>query len=177
MHPSFPPPGFSWVPFFFAASFFKDFVYFFSERGKGKEKEREKNINERNINIFLLICTPWLGTKLATPACALTRNWTRDLSLCGTMPNKLSHTILCLLLLFIFIMSHSCLCCGIYLIAFGGLRFWLFIPLECDKLFQGRDYVLYPWCFKYFLNILVAQWNFLEQMKKNGINWTFLWCG
>ena len=46
--------------------FFKDFIYLFLERREGKEKERE-----RNINVWLLLMCPLLGTWPATQACAL----------------------------------------------------------------------------------------------------------
>ena len=45
----------------------KDFMYVFLERGEGKEKERE-----RNINVWLPLAHPLLGTWPATQACALT---------------------------------------------------------------------------------------------------------
>ena len=38
-------------------SFFKDFIYSFLERGEGREKVRE-----RNINVWLLLACPQLGT-------------------------------------------------------------------------------------------------------------------
>ena len=53
--------------------FFKDFMYFFLERGEGREKERE-----RNINVWLPLTWPTLGTWPATQACALTWNPTGD---------------------------------------------------------------------------------------------------
>ena len=46
---------------------------------------------ERNIHVAFSYA-PQPGTKPATQACALTRDWTGDLSLCGTMPSPLSHT-------------------------------------------------------------------------------------
>ena len=51
---------------------FKDFINFL-ERGEGKEKERE-----RNVNVWLPLMTPLLGTWPATQACALTGNQTGD---------------------------------------------------------------------------------------------------
>ena len=51
----------------------KDFIYLFLERGEGKEKERE-----RNINVWLPLTCPLLGTWPATQACALTGNQTSD---------------------------------------------------------------------------------------------------
>ena len=54
-------------------TFFKDFVYLFLERGEGREKEREKN-----INVWLPLTHPLLGTWPATQACALTVNRTGD---------------------------------------------------------------------------------------------------
>ena len=45
----------------------KDFIYLFLERGEGREKERE-----RNINVWLPLACPLLGTWPVTQACALT---------------------------------------------------------------------------------------------------------
>ena len=56
---------------FFFNNFFK--VYLFLEKGEGKEKERERNINE-----WLPLRHPELGTRPATQACALTGNRTDD---------------------------------------------------------------------------------------------------
>ena len=53
--------------------FFKDFIYLFSERGEGREKERE-----RNINVWLPLVRPLLGTRPTTQACALTGSGTGD---------------------------------------------------------------------------------------------------
>ena len=53
--------------------FFKDFIYLFLDRGEGREKERE-----RNINVWLPLTRPVLGTRPATQACALTANWAGD---------------------------------------------------------------------------------------------------
>ena len=47
---------------------FKDFIYLFLERGERKEKE------ERNINVWLPLVHPLLGTWPTTQACALNRN-------------------------------------------------------------------------------------------------------
>ena len=49
--------------------FFKDFISLFLERGARREKERE-----RNINVWLPLMCPLLGTWPATQACALTGN-------------------------------------------------------------------------------------------------------
>ena len=54
--------------------FFKDFTYLFLEREEGREKERE-----RNINAWLPLTRPLLGTWPATLARALTGNGTNDL--------------------------------------------------------------------------------------------------
>ena len=63
---------------------FKDFIYFFLERGEEKEKERE-----RNINVWLSLTCPQLGTWPATQACALTGN---PLICRPTVLNPLSYT-------------------------------------------------------------------------------------
>ena len=54
--------------------FFKGFIYLFLERGEGKEKKRE-----RNINVWLHLVHPLLGTWPATQAWALDWNRTGDL--------------------------------------------------------------------------------------------------
>ena len=51
----------------FLKFFFKGFIYLFLERGEGWEKERE-----RNINVWLPLARPLLGTWPTTQACALT---------------------------------------------------------------------------------------------------------
>ena len=58
-----PPPN---LRFFY---FLKYFIYLFLERREGREKERE-----RNINVWLPLACPLLGTWLATQECALTGN-------------------------------------------------------------------------------------------------------
>ena len=47
---------------------------------------------ERNINVWLCLTCPQLGTYPATQACALTRNGTGDLSVRGPMLKPLNHT-------------------------------------------------------------------------------------
>ena len=49
----------------------KFFIHFFLDRGEEREKERE-----RNINVWLPLMCPLLGTWPATQACAITRNQT-----------------------------------------------------------------------------------------------------
>ena len=71
-------------PIFF--SFFKRF-YLFLERLEGREKERE-----RNINVWLPLMCPLLGTWPATQACALTWNRTSIPLVHRTMLNPLSYT-------------------------------------------------------------------------------------
>ena len=53
--------------------FFKDFIYLFLDRGKEREEE-----GERNINVWLPLMCPQLGTWPANQACALTGNQTGD---------------------------------------------------------------------------------------------------
>ena len=67
--------------------FLKDFVYLFLERVEGKEEERE-----RNINVWLPLMCPKLGTWPATQECSLTRNWTGDPLVCRPALNPLSYT-------------------------------------------------------------------------------------
>ena len=61
--------------------------FFFRQRGEGRKKERE-----RNINVWLPLTRPILGSWPATQARALTGNQTGNLSVCRTTPNPLSHT-------------------------------------------------------------------------------------
>ena len=60
--------------------------YLFLEREEGKEKERE-----RNINLWLPLARPLMGTWPATQACALTGNRTSNPSVCRPALNPLSH--------------------------------------------------------------------------------------
>ena len=55
--------------------------------GKGWRKERE-----RNINVWLTLTCPLLGTWHATHVCALTGNQTSDPLVCMQALNPLSHT-------------------------------------------------------------------------------------
>ena len=72
-------------------SFCKDFIHLFLDMGKGGRKRgRETLMWERNID-WLSLISPKLGTKPATQACALTRNWPSDFSLCPMTHNQLSH--------------------------------------------------------------------------------------
>ena len=59
--------------FFYVSFVFKDCVYLYLERQEGREKERE-----RNINLWLPLLRPLLGTWPATQACAVTGNRTGD---------------------------------------------------------------------------------------------------
>ena len=53
--------------------FFKDFICFIF-RQRGREGERE----ERNINVWLPLASPLLGTRPTSQACALTGNQTSN---------------------------------------------------------------------------------------------------
>ena len=64
--------------------YFKDFIYFY--RGEGKEKERE-----RNINVWLPLARPLLGTWPAFQACALTGNPISNPLVHRPRLNPLSH--------------------------------------------------------------------------------------
>ena len=68
-------------------NFKKYFLYLFLERWEGKEKKRE-----RNINVWLPLTHPQLGTWPSTLACALTGNQTSDAVVCRPALNLLSHT-------------------------------------------------------------------------------------
>ena len=65
--------------------FFKDFIYLFLERGEGKERER-------NINMYLPLERPPLGTWPTTQACALTGNPTGDPLIHRPALNSLSYS-------------------------------------------------------------------------------------
>ena len=62
--------------------------YLFIFRERGREGEREG----RNINVWLSLKHPPLGTWSSSQACALTRNWNGDLLVCRRALNPLSHT-------------------------------------------------------------------------------------
>ena len=68
--------------------FLEDFIYLFLGRGEGREEERE-----RNINMWLPLVRPLLGTWPGTQACDLTGNLTSH-RLVHHRPalNPLSHT-------------------------------------------------------------------------------------
>ena len=67
--------------------FLKGFIYLYLETREGKEKERE-----RNINVWLPLAHPLLGTWPATQACALPENWTSDPLLRRLVLNPLSYS-------------------------------------------------------------------------------------
>ena len=67
--------------------FLKDFIDLFLETGERKEKERE-----RNINVWLPLVQPSLGTWSATQACALTGNRTSNALVHRHTLNPLSYT-------------------------------------------------------------------------------------
>ena len=72
--------------------FYTDYLFIFRDRGREGERGGKKHCCERETSIGCLSCVPWPGTEPVTQACALTRNQTGDLLLCGTMPNQMSHT-------------------------------------------------------------------------------------
>ena len=67
--------------------FFKKRLYLFLGRREGREKERE-----RNINVWLPLTLPLLGTWPATHECTLTGNQTGDPLGHRPVLNPLSHT-------------------------------------------------------------------------------------
>ena len=71
--------------------FFKLYLPIFRKRRMEGEREEEKHQFKRETwFVSSQGARPnWDG--LTTQACALTGNWTSNLSLCGTMPNPLSH--------------------------------------------------------------------------------------
>ena len=67
--------------------FLKVFIYLFIFREKGREGERD-----RNINVWLPLPSPLLGTWPATQACALTGKQAGDPLVHKPVLNPLSHT-------------------------------------------------------------------------------------
>ena len=63
----------------------RDFIYLFRERGREGERER-------NIDVWLPLMCPQLGTWPATQACALTGYQTSNPLLRRPVLNPLSHT-------------------------------------------------------------------------------------
>ena len=76
------PVSFPFVLFFFLR------FYLFLER----EREREREKEDRNINVWLPLTRPLLGTWPATQACALTGNGASDPWVCRPALNPLSRT-------------------------------------------------------------------------------------
>ena len=68
--------------------FKKDFIYLFLATEEGREKERE-----RNINAWLPLKHPLLGSWPTTQACALIGNQTRNPSVHRPALNQRSYTI------------------------------------------------------------------------------------
>ena len=76
------------IPFFLKnILFIYLLIYLFIRDGEGREKERE-----RNINVWLPLMCPLLGTWPTTQACALTGNPTGDPLVHRLALNPLSHT-------------------------------------------------------------------------------------
>ena len=75
------------ISFFKKKFFFKNFIYLFLEREGGRVEERD-----RNINAWLPLKHPQLGTWPKTQACAVTGNQTRDPLVLRPVLNPLSHT-------------------------------------------------------------------------------------
>ena len=72
--------------YFIDNNIFKEFIYlFFRERGREGERER-------NINVWLPLARPQLGTWPATQACALAGNRTSDTLVHRPVLNPLSYT-------------------------------------------------------------------------------------
>ena len=67
--------------------FFKRIYLFIFRKGEGREKERE-----RNINVWLSLMHPLLGTWPETQACALTGSWNGDPLIRRQTTNPRSHT-------------------------------------------------------------------------------------
>ena len=76
----------NYFPSFIFILFFKRFIYLYLDRGEGRKKE------ERNINVWLPLTRPILGTRPSTQACSLTENWTSDTLVRRPVLSPLSHT-------------------------------------------------------------------------------------
>ena len=72
--------------FLFILFLFLDFIYLFLERGEGRVKEKMEN-----INVWLPLACPQLGTLPTTQACALTGNQTSDPLVYRLVLSPLSH--------------------------------------------------------------------------------------
>ena len=73
------------------ASFASKILFIFRDR-EGRQKERERNIDvrEKHWSVASHMCPN--QDKPTTQASTMTRNWNRNLLVCGTLPNHLSHT-------------------------------------------------------------------------------------
>ena len=91
--------------------------YLFLERGVGREKDRE-----RNINVWLPLARPLLGTWPATQTCALTGNQTSDLLICRPSLNHWATLARVISLIFSLIHSFA---------DFGLLLLFYFIFFLC----------------------------------------------
>ena len=67
------------------------FILFFRERGWEREWEGENHRCVRETSMNCLLHAPQLGTWPETQACAMTGNWTGDLSVHGPALNPVSH--------------------------------------------------------------------------------------
>ena len=73
----------------FPATFKKNFIYLFLERGEGREKERERSINVGEIHQSAASHAPPTGDLAGkTQACALTGNWRPFGSLAGAQSTE-----------------------------------------------------------------------------------------
>ena len=94
-HRSWPPLEFwvMWASFWSTYTnqgfvlFLKDFISLFLEGGEKREKESTKN-----INVWLPLTCPALGTWPTTQACALTGNRTSNTLVLRSALNQLSHS-------------------------------------------------------------------------------------
>ena len=82
--------------------FFLKILFIYLERREGKEKERE-----RNINVWLPLMRPQLGTWPTTQACALTGNRTSNPSVHRPTLNPLSYTSQDIILFFLISKSSA----------------------------------------------------------------------
>ena len=77
----------AWIAIFFSFFFLFRFYLFIFRQRRRREKERK-----RNVNAWLPLTRPLLGTWPATQACALTGNWTSNPLVPMSQLNTLSHT-------------------------------------------------------------------------------------
>ena len=138
-------------------------IYLLLERGEGREKEREGN-----INVWLPLACPLLGTWPTAQACALTEHRTGDPLILRRVLNPLTHssqgeylTVLFLISVvarkfkYFFIYLLTIHISHIWVVHYGHIHYWYFytIPLFYSRLAKILLYVQLE-----FANSLLCLW-------------------